>query len=483
MSGQDIVNIMANPYLDPSTKFTSLKEILEVDSSGVNEFSVDGYFPLLVAVSLGDIDLVELILGFGASVQQSVKEDIFQDYPCPTAVHQVCQDGRLDLLELLLGSDSSLDYEQKNYKGQTPFLLAVSSGDPLLVSFLKNQSSLKSSDNYGRNALHTAINDLPDDEYLIEMVNVLLEIDQGYLYQRDCNGHTPTKMAALQRHPRAVQHFIDRSPEVNRLGLSGYEIAVITGNMDLLKILLESGVAVSSEDSALVLACKYSANDFLECLLTNRSFADRVNATDFQGFSPLYHTCINNNNHGAWLLFQHKASTHLDKVSPLRTAVPRGMVSLVVQLLQHHADLYLKQEELDSYMVCAVFVQNYPMIKVLLAGGVCVPNSRQIHSLLAEDYRGHIPHASRDMVQFLCSCGLKREISESLRQGDHSPEWNQILALTLSNPGTLKQSCRITIRNSIGRGLYAKIPSLPLPSILHSYLLFNCDDTAFSNND
>jgi len=59
-----------------------------------------GTFPILLAVAVGQGEVVELLVVLGADINQELDVVSWKDAVCPTALHQACLDGRLDLVQV-----------------------------------------------------------------------------------------------------------------------------------------------------------------------------------------------------------------------------------------------------------------------------------------------------------------------------------------------------------------------------------------------
>jgi hypothetical protein len=176
-------------------------------------FYLSGVHALLLAVIVGQGEVVELLLDHGADVNQSLDEPYFSSVVCPTALHQGCIDGRLDLVQVLEASAAkchqALQLEVVNYRFQTPFHLAVESGNLDLVEYLvlESGSRMEATDSNSNNAIHMAILYSTFAESMVELLMTSGGI--GLILQKNLNGHTPIRLASLTGKEACFRMILD----------------------------------------------------------------------------------------------------------------------------------------------------------------------------------------------------------------------------------------------------------------------------------
>lgn len=240
--------------------------------------------------------------------------------------------------------------------------------------------------------------------------------------------------------------------------------------------LLQSNVEVSMEDLALSLACKHSFNDCLNLLLTNESFKAKVNHLDLQGSSPLSYTCSNNNIWGTETLLLENAEPNEDRVSIWHAVVSSDNSTFVKLLLQYDADIHLSEDEMDVLMLYAAVRDSFQILKLLLAGGARITQNL-IQMLLTEENLGPISYNVQDFMVFLCSTDWHGQVSRALQEIQPSEEWMNSLVPVIISSRSLQNLCRSSIRKCLHNSLFSKVPALPLPKLLTSYILLGCDDS------
>ena len=94
-----------------SDKLVRVTSLVQYDGADVNwavgtareneeDTALCGTFPILLAVAVGQGEVVELLVRLGADVNQELDVVSWEDAVCPTALHQACLDGRLDLVQV-----------------------------------------------------------------------------------------------------------------------------------------------------------------------------------------------------------------------------------------------------------------------------------------------------------------------------------------------------------------------------------------------
>lgn len=115
-------------------------------NTGVSDY--DGRSLLMIAASLDDIDIMELLFSYNVQIEQ-------KDRNGATALHWAIRSGAIDATALLLGKGA--DPNTQTDQGLTPTMLAVRENDRYLVEkLLRRNPDLSIADYTGRSAMDWA---------------------------------------------------------------------------------------------------------------------------------------------------------------------------------------------------------------------------------------------------------------------------------------------------------------------------------------
>lgn len=476
-----------------------------------------GVFPLLLAVNVGDAELVEFLVDRAADVNQSLEEPHFGQAVCPTALHQACLDGRLDLVQILIehdgvcppsgrhrsSSDGSscpfcVDLELTNARGQTPFHLAVESGNSDLVRYLVEDGGCRidAIDANGNNALHMTTCIAPDRSAL-DMVDVLMRFGVS-TFHRNCLGFSPVKLAMLLGRDESARFMLASIPHhhgqrLREAGFHSLEAAVIGRRRRTIASLLDRPSGIASTDESLHLVVLNSRlNGILAQLLGCRQMRALIDANGSLGFTPLYSACAGRNADAVRMLLD--AGADPDRPSqrqhdlPLKKAILLSDLPLSRLLLDYGASachcsncspllrrrhgglsstggpqaalLGIRDGELDL-LYLALFT-DISICRLLVAGGTCV-SSKALQVMTASEHRIIRVDLYRAGLH-----GILRAILSTEKSSD--PVDDDISAALLSPP-PLQLLSRTVLRGVFGPRVYWFVQKLSLPRSISSYLL------------
>lgn len=208
--------------------------------------------PLQLAMSRGDLQLVEFWLENGASLEGPEWDGL-----SPMVYTLDCPEVRKEMLLLLL--DYGLDAKFKNI--------------------------------YGENLLHVFLSRISRyDRFAVEIADILLKAGVS-LKDRDCNGYSPFRCAVNLQNFEIISFFVKKEVDVDEKSNGGifpmYQ-AVMTGNKGVAELLLKSGADINAKTNhgwtVLHEAC-HSRNDEIFGFLVQRG-AD-VSAVSEFGETPL----------------------------------------------------------------------------------------------------------------------------------------------------------------------------------------------------
>ncbi|CAF2069611.1 unnamed protein product [Rotaria magnacalcarata] len=114
--------------------------------------SIRNYMPIHMAVRSGNVDIVQLLLQYQVPLTST---NIYAETP----LHIACKFNRIDVLQILINyQNENFDLEVRDYQGYTP-LLTASYFDhyDCIRMLLLNHANITAIDNHGKNILHICI--------------------------------------------------------------------------------------------------------------------------------------------------------------------------------------------------------------------------------------------------------------------------------------------------------------------------------------
>ncbi|XP_057651499.1 transient receptor potential channel pyrexia [Diorhabda carinulata] len=191
-----------------------VKELLE-NGAIPNPCQVFSETPLHVAASLGNSEIMKLLLQYGAA------NDVQCGSEKMTPLHLAVEDGDLECVKLLINVGANVS--AKNYKNQTPLhLAALSQCSETIALLLSKGADANAADVDGRTPLHCSI---VKASRSCECVRILLGARPN-VNKPDIFGYTPLHLAALNEYSHCVMLLINNGGDVTARTNGG--ISVLT---------------------------------------------------------------------------------------------------------------------------------------------------------------------------------------------------------------------------------------------------------------
>ena len=182
-----------------------VKELLLFEGIEIN---TKGYYhwntPLHTACVSGEKDIVFALIEAGANVMEENDDNM-------TPLHIAVVERKLEIVKMILdmhadGKEELLQAIEKD--GNSPFLLAVKSGDEEMVKFfLNNGANLVDQNGNGANALHlaTSLNK-------VKIMELIYDAEDGedLLDEEDRDSRTPLHYAAKYNQVEALEFLLDK---------------------------------------------------------------------------------------------------------------------------------------------------------------------------------------------------------------------------------------------------------------------------------
>ncbi|KAI3723122.1 hypothetical protein L2E82_34484 [Cichorium intybus] len=218
-----------------------------------------------------------------------------------------------------------------------------------------------------RGALHFAAREGKTEvcKYLVEELKLDVNI-------KDEDGETPLIHAARQGHTSTAKYLIEHgaNPALSsELGATALHHVAGIGNIELMEVLLSSGVEVDSQSDAgtpLVWAAGHGQQDALKLLLKHK--ADPNIETD-DGITPLLSAVAAGSLPCLELLIQAGAKVNITAggATPLHIAADSGNTELITCLLKSGADPNVKDEDGLKPVQVAAARGNKGAVEILVA--------------------------------------------------------------------------------------------------------------------
>ncbi len=303
-----------------------------------------GRTALHAAASGGFVEIVQILLNSNAKLN-------VQDYEGYTPMHIAARDEHPEIVRMLVKAGASMDVQDKG--GKTPlhtalpqlvaptpkqcdianFLLKTTKlyiGDrngltpmhyaaywdlaSLIEDMIKYQNNTNIQDKHGRSPLHYAFTN--KHKMCLDAAKVLIT-NKGNIQLTDRNNKMP--LDGLIKHDRSlepdvVEFISDWMPShvPEEFGKSLLHLAVLAGNTDIVRFLLQCGVDVDLQDnsgnSPLHLATIGNRTDLIRVLIGKGAM---VNMQNYQNLSPLHYAVMLPRTTAATMLLHHGASVPL----------------------------------------------------------------------------------------------------------------------------------------------------------------------------
>ncbi|KAK6998063.1 ankyrin repeat domain-containing protein 50, partial [Biomphalaria glabrata] len=283
---------------------------------------------LFTAVMSGNKELVKLLLDAGADVNAV---NIFLQSPLFSSVLEK----NLDMTKLLVQTYKA-KVNLKDYRGDTPLILAASTKNKPMVDFLlKRHASRHLTNTQGISAMMEAASSGCRD--IVGALHC-----EGYnLELSDSQGWTPLMFASFSGDHSTVEFLLDVGAKIDassNLCATSLIIACGQSQEKAVSVLLDRGASVNAKDlncqTGLIYAARNGHKAILELLL--RSGVD-VNQADVFKRTSLMHAVLNADLESLKVIIQHKADCCLGDVNgitPLMQAAYMGFTECVQELLE-----------------------------------------------------------------------------------------------------------------------------------------------------
>ncbi|XP_061751148.1 ankyrin repeat and SOCS box protein 2-like isoform X3 [Nerophis ophidion] len=454
-----------------------LKTLLKLHLSSADKRTLQEETALLLAVSGEHLSCVTCLLESGADPDISGKNK-------ETPLYAACRLDNVDIVSLLLSfgatvnqrcaQDAGAKINPSNTYSVTPLIVAAQLGRLKVASYLIGKGAdvnMQTCD--GVTALHEASKNGHED-----IVSLLLSKNADA--NRPANsGLLPLHVAAENGHQKIVALLVPVTSRtlLRHSWISPLHLAAEHNRPQVAAVLLKTGADINST------------------LTPSRSalYADGRK-------TALFFAVANGSTEFAELLLNAGASLDLDPVCPLLLAVHRGNMDTVTLLLQRGADV---NATIPSWAtgfpaVVALCRDNLPLLSCLLDNGCdalsCFTCTHGSSHHPEETHMGTIgtisctepPHEVTQFCEWMSTSLMRKcagpivdlllehvahvQLCGKLTQLlDSQHEWRAVKRKSLS-PRPLRHLCRLSIRSQVSPSRLRSLTSLPLPGSLIRYL-------------
>uniref|UniRef100_A0A0N4U4E9 ANK_REP_REGION domain-containing protein n=1 Tax=Dracunculus medinensis TaxID=318479 RepID=A0A0N4U4E9_DRAME len=320
---------------------TTLKRILEMDSSLIDIKDENGYTPLMVSSMCGNVDTMKMLLENGAQINHVDKEK-------HSAVHWAVVCGQLAALTVLLEKGANANI--KDHQGAQPLHYATvmedippERGEAILHILLKYGALVNGKDVDGRTPLHWA-----SSNGNAAAIQSLIQAG-GNQYELDRDRLTTLHCAASHGHVNILEMLIESSGEsivdwMDRNGDTALFYAVTLAHYECSKFLLMSNANPNHQDYRLQCPSHCAAaKGQLKILKLLKHYGASFEIQNRRGDIPL-HEAIQAGSKDVveWLLSLHpstvNAANHEGRTG-LHLSAASGDMELVVLLCTKGAEI------------------------------------------------------------------------------------------------------------------------------------------------
>ncbi|CAH0549306.1 unnamed protein product [Brassicogethes aeneus] len=319
-----------------ATGNVEIANVLVSNGADINAQDINGYSPLMCAVSNNHTETAESLINQGADVKLCCSKDKRM------ALHVAAATGNVKIAKVLLSNGADINAQDIN--GYSPLMFAVIKNHTETAEFLINQGAdvnlRGSKDN--RTALQAAA-----ATGNVEIANVLVS-NGADINAQDIKGKSPLMFAVNKNHTETAEFLINHGADVNLRGSkdnrTALHVAGLTGNVEMANVLVSNG-------------------------------AD-INAQDINGYSPLIFAVDNNHTKITEYLINHGADVNLrgskDNRTALHVAGLTGNVEMANVLVSNGADINAQDINGYSPLMFAVYKNHTETVEFLINQGADV---------------------------------------------------------------------------------------------------------------
>ncbi|CAH8635183.1 unnamed protein product [Schistosoma rodhaini] len=290
-----------------------------------------GITPLFWAVYNNYKNVAHYLLNMGAKHNRVTKQGF-------TILHFICESNALSILKYLHRKSQTLEYDTSDNNGMTPFLIAASKGNELLMEILvRRNCNINATDTYGRNALHFVSK----------------------------NGHIDALYYLL-----SVELLKSKINELDNSGCSPIHLACENNQQHCVRLLLEAGanpdIETKTRDCPLIECSRRGFHKCIDLLIENKASREKTSKV---GDTALHVAALCDLSDTIYFLFSRKfdlCAVNEDKQTPLHLAVSQNRLEAVEALLFCGASLDLKDKDSQTPLMIAAKANYTALVDMII---------------------------------------------------------------------------------------------------------------------
>ncbi|VDI07446.1 Hypothetical predicted protein [Mytilus galloprovincialis] len=295
-------------------------------NNAVNTWYFDKVTPLMLASSMGDETIVDMIL---KTKVESAK------YHTPESLVLACRNNHIAIVRLLLQSGWDINYSEPKY-GNTCLLEASIKGYQSMVALLLDKGANVNASN------HT--------------------------------GDTSLTVASMHGHASIVQLLIEKEVEMykmNKNGESSLFLACLSNRLEVIKVLINHGYYIDSiekekQQTCLSVASYHAYASIVAFLVENGA---NVNTKSYIGNTPLMLAAAKGHLDIVHYLIEHKAGVNIQNnkgSTSLSLASSKGFCEIATYLIKHGASVNTQNNIGNTPLILAALKYHLNIIMILI---------------------------------------------------------------------------------------------------------------------
>ncbi|XP_041715130.1 ankyrin repeat and SOCS box protein 5b isoform X1 [Coregonus clupeaformis] len=216
-------------------------------------------------------------------------------------------------------------------------------------------------------------------------------------------------------------------------------------------------------------------SDHASCARALIAAGANVNATTIDGVTPLFNACSVGSATCTEVLLENgaKPQSEICQPSPIHEASSKGKIACLEVLITWGADVDYDIPHLGTPLYIACISSGLQCTQKLLNGGANVQKGRFLESPLHAAAQKDCTEIINVLLEFGANINAKNlELKRPVESAPPNSSAEETLLLHEATPRSLRQLCRLSIRDYMGRSRLHLIPQLHLPNLLKRFLQY-----------
>ncbi len=417
----------------------------------------DGWAALHVAAHHGHKAVVELLIKFGADVNQKIQSYWALHRTHWTPVEMAIEKGHIEIVKMLLSAGADMQSMQSASCG--PLQLAVTHNYIEIVKLLlAHDVDVNVPNKDGSTAIHIAA-----ENGFAEIVQLLLDAG-AHVQTKNNSGKTALDYASKNNHQKIIALLIDHGADEEELKQDEWFKAISNNDILQVKKLLAQGISIDIQVkdgwnfTALHIASDYGYTELVALLLANNANPNRYStvAAMIGGEVPLHRALRREHKEIVKLLLEHGADVNIKDAhgyTALHLAVYSGNIEIIQLLLACGADIHAKHVD-ETTPLHAAFINTHKEIIKLLVKNNANVNAKNIRGITPLHYAAM--NGDIGIIQLLIDAGADFNSVDN--------EWKSVLHYTAEKSGN-SRALSFLLALGLDVNIKAKDGSTPLHAV------------------